>query len=98
MNEAPKLTKKKVILIKLKNLQDKIKPYCKENEEIFPDVSTIDVIDFIFYFNFLFPDNSDYGEILKNIIESKDILLDKNNLDEVINLVLPFVEFLKKLK
>lgn len=97
MNEAPKPTKKKVILIKLKNLHDKIKPFCKENQDMFPDISDIDIIDFIFYFNFMFPNGSDYEGIIKQLVITKDILKDEQHLDEVVKLVLPFVEFLKKM-
>lgn len=98
MNEAPKLTKKKVILIKLKNLQDKVKPYCKENEELFPDVSNVDVVDFLFYFNFLFPNGSNYEQVLENLIISKGILMDNENIHEVINITLPFISWLKNIK
>lgn len=92
-----KLTKKKVILIKLKNLQDKLKVYCKEDESIFPDVMTIDVADFLFYFNFLFPLGSDYNKILKDFIIERDILINIEDINEVINIVSPFIVFLKKI-
>lgn len=98
MNEASKPTKKKVILIKLKNLQDKISPYLKETKEsIFPNIDDIDVVDFLFYFNFLFPANSNYESILEQFILQKDILINKDDLPIVIDFTLPFITWLKKI-
>jgi len=98
MNEASKPTKKKVILIKLKNLQDKISPYLKETKKsIFPNIDDIDVVDFLFYFNFLFPSNSNYESILEQFILQKDILINKDDLPIVIDFTLPFITWLKKI-
>ena len=97
MNEATPKTKKQVILIKLKNLENKIKPFCKSEELVFPSVQDIDVVDFLFYFNFLFPNGSNYSDIVKQIIISKDVLIDNENINTVIDLIVPFVEWLKKI-
>ena len=98
MNEASKPTKKKVILIKLKNLQDKISPYLKETKEsIFPNVEDIDIVDFLFYFNFLFPANTNHESILEQLIIQKDILNNIDDLPIVIDFTLPFITWLKKI-
>lgn len=97
MNEATPKTKKQVILIKLKNLENKIRPFCKSEQLVFPSIDDIDVVDFLFYFNFLFPTGSNYYDAIKQIITTKDILIDNENINTVIDLIVPFVEWLKKI-
>ena len=97
MNSADKPTKKKVIMIKLKNLQDKLSSFCKKDETIFPPIETIDIIDFLFYFNMIFPNGSDYTNTITNLILSKQILNNNDDINHVVELVLPFVHWLKKL-
>jgi hypothetical protein len=97
MNEATPKTKKQVILIKLKNLEKKVKPFCKSEQFVFPSIEDIDVVDFLFYFNFLFPNGSNYSDTIKQIITTKDVLIDNENINTVIDLIVPFVEWLKKI-
>lgn len=93
-----KMTKKKVILIKIKNLQTKLKEFLKPDKELFGSIEDIDIADFLFYFNFLFPLNSNYQELLTTLIMNNDVLLDQTYLNQVVELTLPFIIWLRKLK
>ncbi len=99
MNEATPKTKKQVILIKLNNLQKKLKPFFKDDtNNLFPDISEIDIVDFLFLFNFVVPNGSDYKLNIEQFIESKQCLKNNDELNDVVDLVLPFVIWLKHLK
>ena len=97
MDDKP--TKKKVIIIKLHNLRKKLNPFCNSNiNTIIPDINNIDIADFIFYFNFLFPNGSDYKQTLQTLIKTNNILNKDEDEETVINTIIPLINWLKALK
>jgi hypothetical protein len=97
MDDKP--TKKKVIIIKLNNLRKKLNPFCNSNiNTIIPDINNIDIADFIFYFNFLFPNGSDYKQTLQTLIKTNNILNKDEDEETVINTIIPLINWLKALK
>ena len=65
------------------------------NQNIFPDF--IDVVDLIFYFNYNFLDQSQYVQTIDNILEIKKIVIDDDQFGKVCDLIIDFINLLKRL-
>ena len=99
MDSAKSTTKKQVITIKYINLTKKLKEleFAKNyDSDLFPSLETIDIIDLLFYFQFLFGYTTDkYITNLKTSLKLKNVVLTDSQFEEVYKIVYPFLIFIK---
>lgn len=97
MNEANSTTRARVIIAKYNNLITNLRPYFPPDKDIFPDLTTYDIVDVLFYFSLLFVCAADdYKSNLKSLLTGQGIKLVEETFIQVHALVLPFILFLKK--
>ena len=97
MDEANSTTRARVITAKYTNLCEKLKPFFPPDKDIFPDLSTYDIVDVLFYFSLLFVCAADdYKGNLQSLLTLQGLSLDEASFEQVHALVLPFILFLKK--
>jgi hypothetical protein len=97
MDEANSTTRARVITAKYVNLCQKLKPFFPADKDIFPDLTTYDIVDVLFYFSLLFVCAADdYKGNLKSLLNLQGVQLEENIFNQVHALVLPFILFLKK--
>ena len=86
-------TKKSLIIIKYLKLVEEIKLITGKN--IFPEF--IDAIDIIFYFGYSFMKESEYCQVIDDILELNNIYLDDEVFEKVCDLVIEFIILLNQL-
>ena len=86
-------TKKSLIIIKYLKLVEEIKLITGKN--IFPEF--IDAIDIIFYFGYSFMKESEYCQVIDDILEINNIYLDDEVFEKVCDLVIEFIILLNQL-
>ena len=86
-------TKKSLIIIKYLKLVEEIKLITGKN--IFPEF--IDAIDIIFYFGYNFMKESEYCQVIDDILELNNIYLDDEVFEKVCDLVIDFIILLNQL-
>jgi len=86
-------TKKSLIIIKYLKLVEEIKLITGKN--IFPEF--IDAIDIIFYFGYNFMKESEYCQVIDDILEINNIYLDDEVFEKVCDLVIEFIILLNQL-
>ena len=86
-------TKKSLIIIKYLKLVEEIKLITGKN--IFPEF--IDAIDIIFYFGYNFMKESEYCQVIDDILEINNIYLDDEVFEKVCDLVIDFIILLNQL-
>ena len=86
-------TKKSLIIIKYLKLVEEIKLITGKN--IFPEF--IDAIDIIFYFGYSFMKESEYCQVIDDILELNNIYLDDEVFEKVCDLVIDFIILLNQL-
>ena len=96
MDSANTTTRKKVITIKYNNLILALKqlPFSKNYDIL--DLFPLDIVDLLFYFQFLFGFTSDeYITNLKSALKLKNVVLSDSEFEEVYKIVYPFLVFIK---
>ena len=86
-------TKKSLIIIKYLKLVEEIKFITGKN--IFPEF--IDAIDIIFYFGYSFMKESEYCQVIDDILEINNIYLDDEVFEKVCDVVIEFIILLNQL-
>ena len=86
-------TKKSLIIIKYFKLVEEIKIITGKN--IFPEF--IDAIDIIFYFGYNFMKESEYCQVIDDILEINNIFLDDEVFEKVCDVVIEFIILLNQL-
>lgn len=86
-------TKKSLIIIKYLKLVEEIKLITGKN--IFPEF--IDAIDIIFYFGYSFMKESEYCQVIDDILEINNIFLDDEVFEKVCDVVIEFIILLNQL-
>jgi len=86
-------TKKSLIIIKYLKLVEEIKLITGKN--IFPEF--IDAIDIIFYFGYNFMKESEYCQVIDDILEINNIFLDDEVFEKVCDVVIEFIILLNQL-
>ena len=86
-------TKKSLIIIKYLKLVEEIKLITGKN--IFPEF--IDAIDIIFYFGYSFMKESEYCQVIDDLLELNNIFLDDEVFEKVCDLVIEFIILLNQL-
>ena len=86
-------TKKSLIIIKYLKLVEEIKLITGKN--IFPEF--IDAIDIIFYFGYNFMKESEYCQVIDDILEINNIYLDDEVFEKVCDVVIEFIILLNQL-
>ena len=86
-------TKKSLIIIKYLKLVEEIKLITGKN--IFPEF--IDAIDIIFYFGYSFMKESEYCQVIDDLLELNNIYLDDEVFEKVCDLVIDFIILLNQL-
>ena len=86
-------TKKSLIIIKYLKLVEEIKIITGKN--IFPEF--IDAIDIIFYFGYSFMKESEYCQVIDDILELNNIFLDDEVFEKVCDVVIEFIILLNQL-
>jgi hypothetical protein len=86
-------TKKSLIIIKYFKLVEEIKIITGKN--IFPEF--IDAIDIIFYFGYNFMKESEYCQVIDDILEINNIFLDDEVFEKVCDIIIDFLILLKQL-
>ena len=86
-------TKKSLIIIKYLKLVEEIKLITGKN--IFPEF--IDAVDIIFYFGYNFMKESEYCQVIDDILEINNIYLDDEVFEKVCDLVIDFIILLNQL-
>ena len=86
-------TKKSLIIIKYLKLVEEIKLITGKN--IFPEF--IDAIDMIFYFGYSFMKESEYCQVIDDILELNNIYLDDEVFEKVCDVVIEFIILLNQL-
>ena len=86
-------TKKSLIIIKYLKLVEEIKLITGKN--IFPEF--IDAIVIIFYFGYNFMKESEYCQVIDDILEINNIFLDDEVFEKVCDLVIDFIILLNQL-
>ena len=87
------ISKKNLIISQYLQMKTQLHNYIQQN--IFPDF--IDVVDLIFYFNYNFLDPSQYVQTVDNILEINKIEIDDELFGKVCDLIIGFVNLLKRL-
>lgn len=93
MENPPVITKKVLIMKKYIELQKLLRNHFEG--DLFPDIRSMDVVDIIFYFNLYFNNKDDYRTPLKKVLDMKCLRVDDDKFEEIYNIVLPFVQWLK---
>jgi hypothetical protein len=90
-------TRKQLIMEKYDELKCELLNYF-DDDSIFPDVADgeYSITDIVFFFNFYFI-NDNYEETIEELLKTKNIELNDNDLSDVINLIIPFIKFLKNI-
>jgi hypothetical protein len=86
-------TKKSLIIIKYLKLVEEIKLITGKN--IFPEF--IDAIDIIFYFGYNFMKESEYCQVIDDILEINNIFLDDEVFEKVCDVIIEFIILLNQL-
>ena len=86
-------TKKSLIIIKYLKLVEELKLITGKN--IFPEF--IDAIDIIFYFGYNFMKESEYCQVIDDILEINNIYLDDEVFEKVCDVVIEFIILLNQL-
>jgi hypothetical protein len=86
-------TKKSLIIIKYLKVVEEIKQITGKN--IFPDFH--DAIDIIFYFGYNFMKESEYCQVIDDILEINNIFLDDEVFEKVCDVVIEFIILLNQL-
>ena len=86
-------TKKSLIIIKYLKLVEQIEIITGKN--IFPEF--IDAIDIIFYFGYNFMKESEYCQVIDDILEINNIYLDDEVFEKVCDVVIEFIILLNQL-
>ena len=86
-------TKKSLIIIKYLKLVEEIKLITGKN--IFPEF--IDAIDIIFYFGYSFMKESEYCQVIDDILEINNIFLDDEVFEKVCDVIIEFIILLNQL-
>ena len=86
-------TKKSLIIIKYLKLVEEIKLITGKN--IFPEF--IDAIDIIFYFGYSFMKESEYCQVIDDLLELNNIFLDDEVFEKVCDVVIEFIILLNQL-
>ena len=86
-------TKKSLIIIKYLKLVEQIEIITGKN--IFPEF--IDAIDIIFYFGYSFMKESEYCQVIDDLLELNNIFLDDEVFEKVCDLVIDFIILLNQL-
>ena len=86
-------TKKSLIIIKYLKLVEEIKLITGKN--IFPEF--IDAIDIIFYFGYSFMKESEYSQVIDDLLELNNIFLNDEVFEKVCDLVIDFIILLNQL-
>ena len=86
-------TKKSLIIIKYLKLVEQIEIITGKN--IFPEF--IDAIDIIFYFGYSFMKESEYCQVIDDILEINNIYLDDEVFEKVCDVVIEFIILLNQL-
>ena len=87
------ISKKNLIIRQYLEMISQLNNYIQQN--IFPDFN--DVVDIIFYFNYNFLDQSQYVQTIDNILEINKIEIDDEPFGKVCDLIIGFVDLLKRL-
>ena len=86
-------TKKSLIIVKYLKLVEELKLITGKN--IFPEF--IDAIDIIFYFGYNFMKQSEYCQVIDDLLELNDIFLNDEVFEKVCDLVIDFIILLNQL-
>ena len=86
-------TKKSLIIIKYLKLVEQIEIITGKN--IFPEF--IDAIDIIFYFGYSFMKESEYCQVIDDLLELNNIFLDDEVFEKVCDVVIEFIILLNQL-
>lgn len=87
-------TRKEQIIIKYDSLLKSLKN--KAIIDVLPSLEEMDLIDIIYFFNLYFTTGC-YKENLSFLLEMKSINLSDGEFNELYDLVLPFIDWLKNL-
>lgn len=89
-------TRKQLIIEQYDILKTQIENTGFINGELFPSLNDIDIGDLIFFFQLTFSDTSNYKNTIIDLMECKDIYLKPNEQDKIVNIIIPFLDTLKK--
>ena len=96
MSSSKHYTRKELITTKYNELILSLKDYITAS--IFPSLEEMDLVDIIFFFNLYFKSETTYKLSLKDLLELKNINVNDKQLDDIYNIVLPFIIWLKTLQ
>ena len=89
-------TRKELITKKYLSLISQLNEFIPAS--IFPSLDEIDLVDVIFLFNLCFKNESSYKASLKDLIELKNVAVSDAQLNQIYDIVLPFIVWLKALQ
>ena len=89
-------TRRELIIDKYSELIILLKPLIAGS--LFPPLGEIDIIDLLFFFNLYFKNDTNYKTALSDLLQMKNIDVNESKLNEIYEIVLPFIIWLKSLQ
>lgn len=90
------ITRKELIVEQYAILKTEIQKTGLIKGDIFPSLNDIDIGDLIYYFKLTFSDSSNYESSIIDLLECKDIYLNTQEQEQIVNIIIPFLDTFNK--
>ena len=90
-------TRKEIIINKYTEFQEKMKTF-DINENIFPSLEDIDIVDLLLFFNMSFGYTDNYTDIINDLISFKKVKIQPEDLLKVMPVIIQFIDEFKLLQ
>lgn len=93
---SKQITRKEFITEQYAILKTQIQNTGLINCELFPSLTDIDVGDLIYFFKLSFCNPSNYENSISDLLECKNIYLQPKELQQIVNIIIPFLDIFNK--